>query len=416
MNSNRQVVITGMGVVCPIGIGVEQYWQSLLDGKSGVRVREEYRDTELPLRIYAPVNDFDGKKFVKPRKAMKVMCQPIQFGFAAAAMAVEQAGLGEDVCDPDRYGTVFGSETFFADPMEVASVFRKCVTEQHYDHDRWGEFAMREIQPLWMLKYLPNMVTAHISIANDARGPCNSICQGEVSGLLALVEGATLIRRGICDVVVVGGTGSQTSISSVLYRGQHEMSRRIHEPEKASRPFDRDRDGMVLGEGAGAVVLESEQFANQRGANIVSRVLGWSREFASPKSKNFSAAIESNLRATLDNSQLSPEMIGHVNAHGTGMVDPDTSEALALARVFNETPVATQKANFGLIGPGGPVIELIASLQANVVGQLPANINTENPDPSCPLNLNDRSSLKPSATIKTSISSTGQIVSVAVSR
>ena len=416
MNSNRQVVITGMGVVCPIGIGVQEYWQSLVDGRSGVRVREEYRDTELPLRIYAPINDFEGKKFVKPRKAMKVMCLPIQFGFAAAAMAVEQAGLGEGVCDPDRYGTVFGSETFFADPMEVASVFRKCVTEQHYDHDRWGEFAMREIQPLWMLKYLPNMVTAHISIANDARGPCNSICQGEVSGLLALVEGATLIRRGVCDVVVVGGTGSQTSISSVLYRGQDEMSRRIHEPEKASRPFDRDRDGLVLGEGAGAIVLESEAFAQKRNANIISRVLGWSREYASPKSDKFSDAIESNLRSTLEDSQLSPEKVGHLNAHGTGMVEPDMFEALAIGRVFKETPVVTQKANFGLLGPGGPIIELIASLQANVAGQLPTNINTENPDPRCPLNLNDRSSLNLSPTIKTSISATGQIVSLAISR
>ena len=223
MNSTGDVVVTGMGVVSPIGVGTEAFWQSLLDGVSGVRVRESFADTDLPLRIGAPIVDFDPKPFVKPRKALKIMCQPIQFGCAAANLAFEEAGFEkqslESVVSPDRIGTLFGTETFFADPAEVARVFRSCTEDDNYQHDRWGEFAMRQIQPLWMLKYLPNMAASHISIAIDARGPSNSICQGEASGLLALIEAADLIKRGVVDVVIAGGTGSQMALTAMLYRG-----------------------------------------------------------------------------------------------------------------------------------------------------------------------------------------------------
>lgn len=411
----QDVVITGMGVVSPIGIGVEDYWQALLDGKSGVCVRDEYRDTDFPLRIYAPVKEFEGKKFVKPRKAMKIMCRPIQFGFAAASMAAAQAGIDEIECDPDRYGTVFGSETFFADPMEVADVFRKCVTDEHYDHDRWGEFAMREIQPLWMLKYLPNMVTAHISIANDARGPCNSICQGEVSGLLALIEGAMLIQRGVCDVVMIGGTGSQTSISSVLYHGQSLLSRRIHEPEKASRPFERDRDGLVVGEGAAALVLESKKHAEARNAKILANVAGWSRNFAIPESSAFVDVFQNNLESTLAHAGLESEDVRHVNAHGVSVPKADVAEATAIKATFGETPVIAQKSNYGMLGPAGPIVELVASIQANQSGKLPATINYENPDDACPINvLKKTETIAAGPAIKIAVSENGQIVSLVV--
>ena len=411
----QDVVITGMGVVSPIGIGVEEYWQALLDGKSGVCIREEYSETDFPLRIYAPVKDFEGKKFVKPRKAMKIMCRPIQFGFAAAAMAAAQAGIDEIECDPDRYGTVFGSETFFADPMEVADVFRKCVTDEHYDHDRWGEFAMREIQPLWMLKYLPNMVTAHISIANDARGPCNSICQGEVSGLLALIEGAMLIQRGVCDVVMVGGTGSQTSISSVLYHGQLLLSNRIHEPEKASRPFERDRDGLVVGEGSAALVLESKAHAAARNAKVLAGVTGWSRNFALPESSLFGEVFQNNLKTTLEHSGLKAGDVGHVNAHGSSVPKADVMEAKAIHATFGDTPVIAQKSNFGLLGPAGPIVELIASIQANQASLLPGTLNYEVPDKACPINVVCKTKpINPGPVVKIAASENGQIVSLAV--
>ncbi len=249
MKLDRDLVVTGMGVVSPIGIGTGAFWDSLLSGKSGVKLRPEFCDTDLPLKLAAPVTDFDAKQYIKPRKAIKIMCGPIQYACAAAAMASEQANLADGFTEPERLGTLFGTEMFFANPCDVAEVFHHCTVERGYRHDRWGEFAMRKIQPLWMLKYLPNMAASHISIANDARGHSNSICQGDASGLLALIEAAGVILRGSCDVVVTGGTGSAMELNSLLYRGIDRLSRRFDDPEKASRPFDKDRDGLVPGEG-----------------------------------------------------------------------------------------------------------------------------------------------------------------------
>ena len=139
MKPDSEVVVTGLGVVSPIGIGIEPFWESLVGGVSGVQVREQFADTELPFRIAAPVTGFEPKQYVKPRKALKIMCDPIKFACAAAAMAVEQAGLqaGDDRnVDPNRIGTVVGTETFFADPCEVADVFHRCTVDKDYQHDR----------------------------------------------------------------------------------------------------------------------------------------------------------------------------------------------------------------------------------------------------------------------------------------
>ncbi len=417
MSHGNQVVITGTGAVSPIGIGVQEFWDSLLAGKSGVRIRESLADTQSPLRLYSPVIGFDGKQWVRPRKALKVMCAPIQFGYTAAAMALEQSGIQESGIAPERLGTVFGSETFFADPMEVASVFRKCVSEQNYVHDRWGEFAMREIQPLWMLKYLPNMVTSHISIAADARGPSNSICQSEVSGLLALIEGADLIERGACDAVVVGGTGAQTSLSGMLYRGSRAMSKRNDHPEAAIRPFDLDRDGTVYGEGAGAIVLENATHASARGAKILGSLRGWSRGFNRFDSDDFQTAIKTNLEELLVRSDLKPEEIGHINAHGSASKIADRKEAQAIAAVLGDLPVTATKSNYGELGPGGATLELIASILALNEQTVPPTRNYQTPDPDCPINVvSEPLSCTVATAIKLSFSTTGQIASVTLSR
>lgn len=413
MNSKTEVVITGLGVVTPIGFGVDDFWQALLDSKSGVRPREGFEQTEPSFRIAAPVLDFDGRKFVKPRKALKVMCRPIQFGCAAAAMATTDAGLDDFETDPDRLATVFGTETFFADPLEVADVFRKCIVNQNYEHSRWGEFAMREIQPLWMLKYLPNMVASHISIAMDARGPSNSICQGEASSALALVEGANIIRRGIADVVVVGGTGSQLSVTQMLYRGTANLSCRFDDPENACRPFDRKRDGMVVGEGAGAIILESREHAKSRNADVYATLAGYSQTYCSPLDHRFVDAVAECLNTAMESAQIDKTKIGHINLNGDGSIENDKLEAAAVASVFGNVPAAANKSNFGNLGPGTSAVEIAAAVKALTTGKIPPNINFETPDPECPVNLKPTSvDISGSTAMKLSISSTGQIVSL----
>ena len=415
MNS-RDVVITGLGVVSPIGIGHQEFWNSLSTGASGVEVREAFKDTQWPFRIAAPVKEFSGKQHIKPRKAIKIMCSPIQYGCSAAAMAVEHANLETGSVAADRVATVFGTETFFADPTEVADVFQRCTVDKDYQHDRWGEFAMREIQPLWMLKYLPNMAASHISIALDAQGPSNSICQGEASGLLALIEAASLIKRGAADVVVAGGTGSKMAMTAMLYRGTHLLSNRITEPEKASRPFDADRDGMVVGEGSGALVLESVQHAKARGATVLATLAGWARSFLDPNSDQFVDALAANYQASIQNASLQAQDIDCVNAHASGSLIYDEIEATAIKNVLGDKPVVAHKANFGNIGPGTSIVELIGGLLAKQNGMIPKSINCERVDPKCAINVVDANlAIEHSATLlKSSFSATGQIVSVII--
>jgi len=417
MNSTGDVVVTGMGVVSPIGVGNEAFWKSLIDGVSGVRVRESFADTELPLRIGAPIVDFDPKPFVKPRKALKIMCQPIQFGCAAANLAFEDAGFEkqslESVVNPDRIGTLFGTETFFADPAEVARVFRSCTEDDNYQHDRWGEFAMRQIQPLWMLKYLPNMAASHISIALDARGPSNSICQGEASGLLALIEAADLIKRGTVDVVIAGGTGSQMALTAMLYRGVNNLSGRIHEPQSASRPFELDRDGTVIGEGSGVIVLESAEFAARRGAMPIAKFAGWSRGFSDPNVVGREEAFVASIENVVSDSGVSKENIGLVSANAGGSKEGDSSEARAIHKALGDVPVVAHKSNFGNLGPGTSIVELVGSLLALKHGTIPPTLNYDKPDPNCPVNVSrEARPFDGSAILKTGCSGTGQMVSV----
>ncbi len=414
MSASSDIVITGIGVVSPIGVDVDSFWQALLNRTSGVSVRPEFVNTDLPIRVAAQVRDFDPKLLIKPRKAIKIMCQPIQFGVAAAAMAVEQAGLEAAAVDPDRIGTLFGAETFFADPLEVADVFRNCIVDRDYQHDRWGEFAMRKIQPLWMLKYLPNMAASHISIALDARGHSNTICQGEASGLIALIEAATVIQRGMCDVVITGGTGSIAELTSMLYRGNDLSTHFNDRPESASRPFERDRDGMVAGEGAGAIVLESAAHAAARGAVPLAKIAGWSRRFGQPTATNLHETIQSGFENALEVSGKRIHDIGAINASAAGFKKLDAAEGKAINKLFPDFPVVAHKSNFGNLGPGTSTVELIAAIQSLQHGIIPGTLNYDHPDPACPVNVSRESVELKSGTsiLKSSVSTTGQFASL----
>ncbi len=429
MKSDCEVVVTGMGVVSPVGIGRDDFFRALLEGRSGVDVIDAFAETDLPMRIGAPVKDFEAKQYVKPRKALKIMCEPIKFGCAAAAMATDQAGLTGTVNEdgttvhpvsPNRIATVLGTETFFADPAEVARVFRSCIVDSDYQHDRWGEFAMRQIQPLWMLKYLPNMAASHISIAADARGPSNSICQGAASGLLAIIEAASLIKRGVADVVLAGGTGSQMALTAMLYRGTDMLSQHTHAPAAACRPFDAARDGMVVGEGAGVLVLESKTHALARKAKILSHFKGWSRLFHSPEGNGETtkeAAIESSLALAIQDARMKVADIGLVNASAGGSINEDRLEAQAIHNVLGNVPVTAHKGNFGNLGPGTSVVELIGGLLAIEQGAIPPTINFSRADPNCPVNVVSQvRALQKRALVKTGFSATGQIASVVFSQ
>ncbi|MHB8863871.1 MAG: beta-ketoacyl-[acyl-carrier-protein] synthase family protein [Pirellulaceae bacterium] len=416
MGSRSSVVITGVGVVSPIGIGHAAYWNSMSHQRSGVGRLESAALADLPLGIGAAVKDFDGKAYVKPRKALKVMSREIQTGFSAANLAVEHAGLEAGHIPPDRTGVVFGSEMLYCEPEEMLAVYRRCIDDGTFHFERWGTHFASEMYPLWMLMYLPNMIACHIGIAHDARGPNNTICQGEVSSLLALIEAAGMIERGQADIMLSGGSSSRLGITPMLYRGVDRLSRRIDTPETACRPFDATRDGTINGEGAAAFVLEREEFAAARGATILARIVGWGMACGAKNSSAFphGQAIERSLEQGLAMSGLSPGDVGHVNAHAGGSVEDDPLEAQAICAVLGDVPVTAPKSYFGNLGSSGGAVEMAASVLGLHHGLIPATLNYSVPDPACPVNVvagQTRQATQPSAALLNQ-SSTGQAVCV----
>ena len=385
----QEVVITGVGVVSPLGIGREAFWQSVKTAQSGVRSVELLQQSDQPFPYGGAVVDFNPKQYVRPRKSLKVMSRAIQIAFAAADLAWQDARLSEATLDPERVGVVSGSDMIYNDPEETFDAFVACEPDGKHDFSLWGELALRQLSPLWMLKYLPNMPACHISISRDMRGHCNSIVQSEVSSLLAIAEGVRTIRRGISDCMIVGGVGSRLHPTSVTWRGGVNAYTGDLPPEQASRPFDANRAGMINGEGAGMLVLESRQHATRRNATILGSILGLGSTFGNrPCGRGIKQqAIEASMQTALDHAGMKPETIGHINAHGLSTQKDDAIEAKAIASLFPQTPVTATKSYFGNLGAGGGAIELIASILGLAEGVIPPTLNYDTPDAECPINV-----------------------------
>jgi 3-oxoacyl-[acyl-carrier-protein] synthase II len=362
----------------------------MLAGRTGVGPLSAAVGTALPVKFGAEIKNFDGKQFVQPRKSMKVMCREIQTGYAACVQALQDAGLKHGTVDPDRFGIVLGSEMLYCDLEELAPAYRKCVLDGGVSEQTWGRLAMSNLYPLWMLKYLPNMIACHVAIAQDARGPNNTITLEEVSSLLALIESVTVIDRGAADVMICGGLGSRVHVMRIMYRGDLHWSHRHDEPQRASRPFDAQRDGGVIGEGAGAFVLERRAHAEARGATILARVLGFGRGFERAVFGQYATrgeGIRHAIRSALRSAGLEPNQIGHVKANGSSMVEPDRIEAQAIRECLGNVPVTAPKSFFGCLGAGSGAVEMVCSAMAVTEGLVPATLNYEYPDPACPVNV-----------------------------
>jgi 3-oxoacyl-[acyl-carrier-protein] synthase II len=418
MKSARDVVITGVGVVSPIGIGRDAFWSSLRERRSGVARITRFDASCLPAPFGGEIREFDGKQFVRPRKALKVMNREIQTAFSAATLAMDTARLAAGGFDPDRVGVVLGSEMLYGDIEELLDVYRECVEDGQFNFSRWGERAMTQLYPLWMLKYLPNMAACHIGITYDARGPNNSITLGEVSSLLAIAEGTSVIERGHADVMIVGGSGNRLNVTGLVYRGDRNLSHRCDRPEAASRPFDAHRDGMVNGEGAAAFVLESAGHARARGAAVLGRVLGCGRAYGEVDNGQAGAraALARAITAALRDAGIRPEDVGHVNAHGLSTVEGDRAEAQAIRSTLGDVPVTAPKSFFGNLGAGGGAVELAASLLGFVHDEVPVTLNYEYPDPECPVRVVHGEPLRGARPVAVAInkSSTGQAAAVVI--
>lgn len=389
MASNRDIVVTGVGVVSPIGIGKEPFWSALGEGRSGVRQLPAFSDPALPIPFGGEVADFDPKQYVRPRKSLKIMSRDIQLAFAAADLAIADSRLRESALDPERFGVMLGADIIPCDIEELVGTYRHCMVDGRFDFQRWGQAFPAELFPLWMLKYLPNMPACHIGIAQDARGPNNTVTMGEVSTLSATCEAARVLDRGQADVVIAGGVGAKTLAALWVRHQVYGQSQRFADPTAASRPFDASRDGIVHGEAAGAVVLETQSNAQARGAKPLARLLGYAGTFE-PRRKDQprqGESIRRAIRCALQAAQLQPSDIGFVAAHGASTVEGDRLEAQAIRDTLGNVPVTAAKSYFGHPGAASGALEMAVCLLAFEHGVVPPTLNYDQPDPQCPVNV-----------------------------
>jgi 3-oxoacyl-[acyl-carrier-protein] synthase II len=390
MNS-ADVVITGMGILSPIGIGSEAFWDALCRGRGGVGRIAAFDASALPISIGAEIRDFNPKTHVANRKSLKVMSRDAQLGVAACSLACREAGIAPGAVDPERVGIVLGADRICTALDDSEPTYRACMTDHRFDFARWGKQGMEGTFPLSFLKVLPNMIASHVSIVLDARGPNNTIHQGEVSSLLAVDEAVQVIRRGWADAMIAGGASSAMHPFDCIRRCvMGILSRRQDDPAAAPRPFDRDRDGQVWGEGAAAFVLESRRHAEARGAKILATVLGAAATYEPPQNgdgrivgKGLCQAMELAMRR----AGLRAGDLSHVNAHGLGGLWEDRIEAQAIHKCVEQTPVTALKSYFGNLGAAGGAVEMAASILALAAGQVPATLNHEHPDPNCPVSV-----------------------------
>jgi 3-oxoacyl-[acyl-carrier-protein] synthase II len=387
--AEREVVITGLGIVSPIGIGRDAVWDSVAAHRSGVRTQPELEAAGWLAPFAGAITDFDPKALIQPRKSIKVMSRDIQLASAAAELAWQDARLPEATVDPERLGVVGAAGMMYCELEELRLPFLEWKKQEDFDIHRWSRVAMGELYPLWMLKYLPNMPACHIGIRYDARGPNNTIAEGDVSSLLALGEAADVIRRGHADVMIVGGTGTRCNISSMIWhRGARLALNGKPDPAQICRPFDAERSGMVYGEGAAQLILESREFSERRGVRPLARVVAVaSRSEPTHSCEPTGSAIRRAICAALASAGLDRDAISHVNAHGQSTREDDPIEAQAIRGELGDIPVAALKSYFGNLGEGSGMVELAISVLALQKGVVPPTLNYETPDPDCPVNV-----------------------------
>jgi 3-oxoacyl-[acyl-carrier-protein] synthase II len=400
---DRRVVITGLGVVSPIGSDPTSLWDALRAGRSGVGPITTLPAGSTPLPFAAEVASFQGtidnfgplkKEQAKAiRKGLKVMCRECQMGVAASQLAIADAAVLDGHHAPERIGISFGTDYMITLPEDFSEGIRECLDEAgNFQFDRWATNGMPKMSPLWLLKYLPNMPASHLAIYNDLQGPNNSLTLREAAPNVAITEAFQIIRGGRADAMVVGATGAKLQPMKIVHAmQQEELAGGDVPPAEAMRPFDKNRMGTVLGEGAGAVVLEELSAAQARGATIYAEVLGGAS--SSAVSPNLTArrdkAMANALAATLRLTETTADDVGFVNAHGLSTRASDAEEAWAIQQVLGDrskpAPVVAPKSHFGNLGAGSGMIELIAGVLALGRKQLFTVLNYRTPDPDCPL-------------------------------
>jgi 3-oxoacyl-[acyl-carrier-protein] synthase II len=410
--SRRRVVITGLGPVTPLAVGATDFWNALLEGRSGIRRLQAFDPARCESQIGGEIGGIKVADYIPKsyRKSAKIMARDIELAVVAAHQAVTDAGLrtkcllergeapGERNVDSTRFGANIGAGLICADLAELAEALRSATVDGEFSMARWGAEGMNNLTPLWLLKFLPNMLACHVTIIHDAQGPSNTITCGEASSHLAIGEAFRTIARGAADVCICGGAESKDNPMALMRQCLgHRLSERNDTPERACRPFAADRDGTVVSEGGGLVILEELEHARARAARIYAEVVGFgaSSDAYSPGQPSRPApdgrGIASALRKALKDAAVSPDQVDLMSAFGCGLIEHDRAEAAGIRSVLGEraaqVPVLNTKGGLGNNGAGSGAIDLIATVLAMHNTTIPAAINSEPIDPDCGLKL-----------------------------
>jgi len=375
----RRVVITGLGVVSPAGSTLEKFWENITAGKSAVSKITKFDVTDFPVQIAAEVKDFNPLDYFE-KKEIRRTDPFIQFAMGAAVQAVKSAGLEDSNVNPERVGVLIGSGIGGLHTVET-------------QHSILLEKGPKRVSPYCVPMEIINMASGLVSIRFGFKGPNISVVTACATGTHAIGEAYRIIQYGDADVMVAGGAESCiTPLSVAGFAAARALSTRNSEPEKASRPFEKNRDGFVMGEGAGIVVLEEYEHAKRRGAEILAEIVGYGTSgdayhMTAPAPGGEGAARA--IRNALKDAKVSPEEIDYVNAHGTSTKFNDLYETMAIKSVFGDhaykLKVSSIKSMIGhLLGAAGGV-EVISAVMTLKTGVVPPTINYEEPDPECDL-------------------------------
>lgn len=380
MDRQRRAVITGLGTLAPNGNTTKSYWDALCNGQTGVGPITKFDASDFRVRFAAEVKDFDPPRYGMDRRSARRMDLFTQYAIAASVQAVENAGLDMDAERADRVGVVFGSG--------IGGI--KTFEDQH---DAYRNGGPRRISPLFVPMMIPDMSAGQVSIHLGAKGPNYTIVTACASAAHAIGQAAREIWDDEADAMITGGAEAAITPMAVGgFASARTLSTRNDAPERASRPFDADRDGFVIGEGAGALVLEELERAKRRGATIYAEVVGAGYTGDAHHITDMAPGGEGGARAirrALRQARVDPEDVSYINAHGTSTPVGDPGETAAIKAVFGDRAkkiaVSSTKSMTGhLLGASG-AIETIAATLAIYHAVVPPTINYETPDPACDL-------------------------------
>jgi 3-oxoacyl-[acyl-carrier-protein] synthase II len=375
----RRVVVTGMGLITPLGANLKDSWDGLVNGRSGIGRITQFDPTAYDTQIAGEVKGFDIDKYV-PKKEQKKMDRFIHFSLAATQMALEDSGYTIQEDEKNRIGTIIG-----------VGMGGLPYIEKQYDILK--ERGPGRVSPFFIPAVITNLASGQISMTYGLKGPNYAVTSACASGGHAISEAAEMIRQGRCDMMIAGGAEAVVTPMAIAgFASMRAMSTRNDNPEAASRPWDRDRDGFVLSEGCGILILEDYEHASQRGAKIYCEVVGFGSSSDAYHMTSPSPGGEGAARAMkecLQDAAIDPNLIGYINAHGTSTPAGDELESNAVKTVFGDHAkkvwISSTKSMTGhTLGAAGAV-ESVISIQALMTGIVPPTINLDNPSPDCDL-------------------------------